>query len=98
MPVLATDAAARVFGPGHNSFTTDAAGRPVIVYHARDYRDIKGNPLFDPNRHARAEYVRFDTQGIPQFMPPAPDGPCAAEEDGGQVQRRRLQLSNTRIR
>ncbi|WP_343518954.1 glycoside hydrolase family 43 protein [Sphingomonas sp.] len=75
VPVLATDAAAGVFGPGHNSFTTDAAGRPVIVYHARDYREIKGNPLFDPNRHARAEHVRFDARGVPQFMPPAPDGP-----------------------
>lgn len=75
VPVLATDEAAGVFGPGHNSFTTDAAGRPVIVYHARNYREIKGNPLFDPNRHARAEYVRFDAAGVPRFMPPAPDGP-----------------------
>ncbi|MCL2006040.1 MAG: family 43 glycosylhydrolase, partial [Planctomycetaceae bacterium] len=42
-------------GPGHNSFTLDANGNPVIVYHARipGERDgIGDGGLFDPGRHA----------------------------------------------
>ena len=27
----------------------------VLVYHARDYRDITGDPLYDPNRHTRVQ-------------------------------------------
>ena len=27
----------------------------VLVYHARDYRDIVGDPLNDPNRHTRVQ-------------------------------------------
>ncbi|PWH07286.1 glycoside hydrolase [Brachybacterium endophyticum] len=34
--LLATDAEQGLIGPGHNSFTTDAAGRDVIAFHAWD--------------------------------------------------------------
>ena len=34
-PVLCTDAESKIYGPGHNSFTTDEEGNPVMVYHAR---------------------------------------------------------------
>ena len=66
-PVLATDEKARVFGPGHNSFTTLPDGRDVIVYHARDYRDIAGDPLNNPDRATRAGLVRWRADGTPDF-------------------------------
>lgn len=51
-PVLKTDASREVFGPGHNSFTTDKDGNDILVFHARTYAEIQGDPLYDPNRHA----------------------------------------------
>jgi GH43 family beta-xylosidase len=66
-PVLATSDAARVFGPGHNSFTTLPDGRDVLIYHARDYRDIVGEPLNNPDRHTRASLVRWLPDGTPAF-------------------------------
>jgi GH43 family beta-xylosidase len=57
-----------------NSFTVDASGTEVIVYHARSYRDITGDPLHDPNRHTRAQYVRWRADGTPEFGEPVPDG------------------------
>lgn len=64
-----------VFGPGHNSFTTTPDGKTdLIVYHARDYRDITGDPLNDPNRHTRIQPLSFDAQGFPSFGTPARSG------------------------
>ena len=34
-PVLETDASKNIFGPGHNSFTTDEEGNDIMVYHLR---------------------------------------------------------------
>ncbi|KQN80845.1 alpha-N-arabinofuranosidase [Sphingomonas sp. Leaf67] len=73
-PVLKTDAARKIFGPGHNSFTVDERGRDMLVFHARDYEKITGDPLFDPNRHTRVQPVRYDAAGVPQFEPPAANG------------------------
>ncbi len=67
LPVLATSDEARVFGPGHNSFTTLPDGRDVLVYHAREYRDIVGDPLDNPDRHARASLVSWRPDGSPAF-------------------------------
>lgn len=67
VPVLATSEIAGVFGPGHNSFTTLPDGRDLLVYHARDYRDIVGDPLLDPDRHARASIIEWRTDGTPSF-------------------------------
>lgn len=60
------------FGPGHNSFTVDANGNPVIIYHARDWKDsypgATGSDkygLVDPGRHAYAANVIFDADGFP---------------------------------
>ncbi|MEY4488827.1 MAG: hypothetical protein RIQ79_1335 [Verrucomicrobiota bacterium] len=66
-PVLATSDAAKVFGPGHNSFTTLPDGRDVLVYHARDYRDIVGDPLKNQDRHTRASLIRWRDDGAPEF-------------------------------
>ncbi len=66
-PVLATDSTHSVYGPGHNCFTRDEQGRDVIVYHARSYKDIVGDPLDDPNRHARLRVITWSSDGWPQF-------------------------------
>lgn len=69
-PVLKTDAEKGIYGPGHNSFTTDAQGRDVMVYHARTYDGIRTeDPLYDPNRHAHYLYVTYDVAGKPVFEP-----------------------------
>ena len=67
-PVLKTDAGKGIYGPGHNSFTTDEEGNPVMVYHARTEEKIEGNPLYNPNRHAMLMKVRWDEEtGRPVF-------------------------------
>lgn len=65
-PVLKTDSEKGIFGPGHNSFTYDENGQEVMVYHARSYENIIGDPLYDPNRHARLLPVEWNGQN-PQF-------------------------------
>jgi GH43 family beta-xylosidase len=72
-PLLTTDDVPGQVGPGHNSFTVDEFGNPVIVYHSRTVND-SSNPgeatdagLFDPRRHARAALVHFDSRGLPVF-------------------------------
>ena len=52
-PVFRTSYENRQYGPGHNSFTQTPAGEDVLVYHARNYTEIEGDPLYDPNRHTR---------------------------------------------
>ena len=51
-PVLKTDAEKGIYGPGHNSFTTDENGNDILVFHARTEAEIEGDPLYNPNRHA----------------------------------------------
>jgi GH43 family beta-xylosidase len=74
-PVLATSAETSQFGPGHNSFTTTPDGKvDIIVYHARAYRDIIGDPLFNPDRATRAQVIQWSDTGMPLFGPPVEDG------------------------
>lgn len=73
-PVFKTSAANGQFGPGHNSFTTTPDGKnDVLVYHARNYREIKGDSLRDPNRHTRAQVIRWKADGTPEFGEPVAD-------------------------
>jgi GH43 family beta-xylosidase len=68
-PVFYTNEALKRYGPGHNSFTTSDDGKTdILIYHARDYKDIKGDPLNDPNRQTRARVLRWKTDGFPDFM------------------------------
>lgn len=60
------------FGPGHNSFTVDENGNPVIIYHARDWEDEYPGAigpdkygLVDPGRYAYARPVIFNYEGFP---------------------------------
>lgn len=66
-PVLKTDVDKGIFGPGHNSFTVDGDGDPVIVFHARTEKEIVGDPLYNPNRHAMLRNVSWGLNGEPYF-------------------------------
>ena len=66
-PVLASNVEHGIYGPGHNSFTTDSEGNPVMVYHARTESEITGNPLYNPNRHVFLMRVKWDAEGRPVF-------------------------------
>jgi GH43 family beta-xylosidase len=75
-PVFASSDATGQYGPGHNSFTIAEDGKSdVLVYHARNYRDIKGEPLHDPNRHTRVQALHWKADGTPHFGVPVKDGP-----------------------
>lgn len=67
-PVLATDEEKGIYGPGHNSFTRDEDGNPVIVFHARTEKEIVGDPLYNPNRHAMFRKVKWAENGEPLFV------------------------------
>lgn len=67
-PVLTSEASDKVFGPGHNSFTVAEDDETVLlVYHARTYTEIEGDPLWDPNRHTFVKRLRWDSAGMPVF-------------------------------
>jgi hypothetical protein len=77
-PVFTTSEATSVYGPGHNQFTVDEDGRDMLVYHGRDYRDIVGDPLYDPNRHTRVQRLYWNRDGTPAFGIPVGNGPLPA--------------------
>lgn len=66
-PVLKSDACREIYGPGHNSFTTDEEGNDILVFHARTEKEIEGNPLYNPNRHAMYRKIDWDDEGEPVF-------------------------------
>ncbi|MFZ2998285.1 family 43 glycosylhydrolase [Sphingobium sp.] len=74
-PVFQTCKETSVFGPGHNSFTVDEQGRDMLVYHGRDYEAIKGDPLFNPDRHTRVQRLYYTAEGMPDFGVPVGNGP-----------------------
>ncbi|MDI6100961.1 glycoside hydrolase family 43 protein [Actinoplanes sp. NEAU-A12] len=74
-PIFVTNEATKRFGPGHNSFTVAEDGvTDVLVYHARDYKAITGDPLYDPNRHTRVQKVYWHEDGTPMFGIPVGSG------------------------
>ena len=73
VPVFKTCAENGQYGPGHNSFTkSEDDSEDLMIYHCRNYTEIKGDPLFDPNRHARVGVVKWTENG-PDFGVPEPD-------------------------
>ena len=73
--MFASNAATSQYGPGHNSFTVSEDGQSdILVYHDRNYRDITGDPLNDPNRRTRLQKVYWNADGTPNFGIPVPDG------------------------
>lgn len=80
-PMFTTQADNLQFGPGHNSFTRDESGQDVLVYHARNYTKIDGDPLYDPNRHTRLKTIEWDENGMPVFgIPPADNQPLIKQQ------------------
>jgi GH43 family beta-xylosidase len=78
-PVFKSSESSGQYGPGHNSFTTTPDGKTdILVYHARNYRDIRGDPLRDPNRHTRAQAIAWRADGTPDFGSPVADSPRQA--------------------
>ncbi|MDV5169935.1 glycoside hydrolase family 43 protein [Photobacterium rosenbergii] len=65
-PVFSTNWDKAVYGPGHNSFTVDEQGNDLLVYHARNYTEIEGDPLWDPNRHTHIKRLQW-VDGFPVF-------------------------------
>ena len=73
-PIFASNEKVGRFGPGHNSFVKAEDGvTDLLIYHSRDYKELKGTPLTDPNRHARARIIKWDDQGFPILSPEFPD-------------------------
>lgn len=71
-PVFSTCREGKIFGPGHNSFTVSEDGATdILVYHARTYTEIVGDPLWDPNRHTFAKNLKWDADGMPVFGKPS---------------------------
>ena len=63
-PVLKTDEENGIFGPGHSCFTVSEDGKKdMLVYHARNYKDIVGDPLYDPNRHTFVKELGYNDKG-----------------------------------
>ncbi|MCX7711701.1 MAG: glycoside hydrolase family 43 protein [Clostridia bacterium] len=74
VPVFQSNEENSQYGPGHNSFTVSEDGtKDVMIYHARSYKEIVGDPLYDPNRHARAKVLNWKADGTPDFGVPAAD-------------------------
>ncbi|MCX7711715.1 MAG: glycoside hydrolase family 43 protein [Clostridia bacterium] len=73
-PVFKSNEENGQYGPGHNCFTTSPDGKEdILVYHARNYKEIKGDPLYDPNRHTRAQKLEWNQDGTPNFKVPVKD-------------------------
>ena len=74
-PVFKSSPETSQYGPGHNSFTTTPDGKTVIlVYHDRNYEKIEGDPLHNPDRATRAQELKWNADGTPDFGIPVKDG------------------------
>lgn len=68
-PVFYSNEELKRYGSGHNSFTTSEDGKTdIMIYHARDYKEIKRNELSDSYRATRARVVKWSKNGFPYFM------------------------------
>lgn len=73
-PIFATNETLKRYGPGHNSFTlADDGQTDILVYHARDYLELQGTPLTDPNRHTYIRRLEWTSDGFPDFGQNKPD-------------------------
>ena len=71
-PIFKTCYEHGVYGPGHNSFTIAEDGKQdMLVYHARTYTEIEGDPLWNPDRHTYVKPLQWDDKGMPVFGKPS---------------------------
>ena len=74
VPVFKSSSNNSQYGPGHNSFTVAPDGKTdLIIYHARNYKEIQGDPLRNPDRHTRVQRFSWRQDGTPDFSEPVPD-------------------------
>ena len=66
-PIFKSSELTEEYGPGHNSFTVDENGNDILVYHSRSYKEISGDPLYDPNRHTRVQRFFWDQNNNPVY-------------------------------
>lgn len=67
-PVFQTCYEHGIYGPGHNSFTVgEHADEVLLVFHARTYTEIIGDPLWNPDRHTFVKKLAWDKQRMPVF-------------------------------
>jgi GH43 family beta-xylosidase len=70
-PVFKSCGECSVYGPGHNSFTVSEDGQQdLLVYHARNYREIVGDPLWNADRHTCVQPIAWKESGMPAFGSP----------------------------
>lgn len=73
-PVFKTSYENHIYGPGHSCFTVAEDGKTdLLIYHARNYTEITGDPLYDPNRHTRVQVIHWKADGMPDFGTPLPE-------------------------
>ncbi|MXN89743.1 family 43 glycosylhydrolase [Flavobacterium sp. Sd200] len=67
-PVFYTNESLKRFGPGHNSFSVSEDGKKdIMIYHTRNYKEIKGESLYDPNRNTHVRVLGWTKDGMPDF-------------------------------
>lgn len=66
-PVFGTNERLGLYGPGHNSFTYDKSGNPLCILHARPYKELIAEPLYDPNRHTYVMNVYWNRENMITF-------------------------------
>jgi len=83
-PVLKSHRETSQYGPGHNCFTTTPDGKTdILVYHARNYEHIVGDPLGNPDRATSAQVLRWNDDGTPDFGVPVADDRGRIHSTGG---------------
>lgn len=83
-PIFKSNRATSQFGPGHNCFTTTTDGKTdIMVYHARSYEHIAGDPLGNPDRATRAQVLKWNADGTPNFGVPVADDRHPVHSTGG---------------
>lgn len=83
-PVFKSERATSQFGPGHNCFTTTPDGKTdIMVYHARNYEFMAGDPLGNPDRATRAQTLNWKADGTPDFGVPVADDLRRIHRTGG---------------
>jgi GH43 family beta-xylosidase len=83
-PVFKSHRPTSQFGPGHNCFTTTPDGKTdILVYHARNYETIAGDPLGNPDRATRAQILGWNADGTPKFGVPVADDIRPVHRTGG---------------